>query len=247
MNHLKAVSSNERELRVANYMVLFGGKDLVGEFFTPQTSFRSCYTDLGMLYMDFEHGLDPDRIGNDRHKVIGMVDWSTAKSDSNGIWVERVLNRRAEYIDLIEELLDAGVLGSSSEAISSQTTKKSNGEIIEWPLMRDSLTVTPMEPRMAGPNVVTAAKSLRKVFPHAKSLARVCGDAVDLPPAIKAIDDITDFKSACTYLRNAGGFSRSEATAIVSRLKHLSLRNAEDDEAKQLLAALSRRTELLRA
>lgn len=65
--------------------------------------------------------------------------------------------------------------------------------------------------------------------------------------AVKSIDSITDFKSASDYLRNACGRSRSEATALVAKLKSLSLRNAVDeDEAKQLIDALKRRNELIK-
>jgi hypothetical protein len=129
---------------------LFGGKDLVGEFFTKDTVFKSGYTDLGLLYVDFEHGMDPDRIGNDDSCVIGTIDWKSAKADDTGIYVERILSRRAGYMEFIEELIDAGYMGSSSAAIPGKTTKKSSGEIVEWPLMRDSLTVTPHGAAHAG-------------------------------------------------------------------------------------------------
>jgi HK97 family phage prohead protease len=63
--------------------------------------------------------------------------------------------------------------------------------------------------------------------------------------AVKSIDEISDFKSACTYLRNACGCSRTEATAIVARLKSLTLRNAEEEaEAKQVLELLERHRKL---
>jgi hypothetical protein len=59
--------------------------------------------------------------------------------------------------------------------------------------------------------------------------------------AVKSIEEIEDFKGATEYLRNAGGLSRSESTAFISRLKALSLRNAADEESKAaILAALSR-------
>ena len=41
MNHLKTLSKSDNEIVVGNYMVLFGGKDLVGEFFTKNTRFDS--------------------------------------------------------------------------------------------------------------------------------------------------------------------------------------------------------------
>ena len=63
---------------------------------------------------------------------------------------------------------------------------------------------------------------------------------------VKSIEEITDFKTAERYLRDFGGFSRSESTALVVRMKNLTLRNAADeDEAKQLIAALCRQTSIL--
>lgn len=58
---------------------------------------------------------------------------------------------------------------------------------------------------------------------------------------VKGIEEISDFKSACDYLRNACGRSRSEATALVAKLKSLSLRNAADkDEAHDLAETIKR-------
>lgn len=65
--------------------------------------------------------------------------------------------------------------------------------------------------------------------------------------AVKSIEEITDFKSAERYLRESGSLSRSEATALVARIKGLAQRDSGADEAaKALIAALSRRTELLK-
>jgi len=95
-------------------MVLFGGKDLAGEFFTKSTNFTSNYTDLGVMYVDFEHGLDPDGMGNNPSNVLGIVDWKSAKVDDTGIYVERILNRRAGYMKFVEEMIAAGIVGTSS-------------------------------------------------------------------------------------------------------------------------------------
>jgi hypothetical protein len=247
-NNLKAISAKGEELRVGNYMVLFGGRDLAGEFFTDKTDFKSAYTDLGVLYEDFEHGFDPDKIGNDKNNVLGIVDWKSAKFDETGVYVERILNRRADYMKFIEDLIEAGIIGTSSAAIPGATTKKSSGEILEWPLMRDTLTVMPMEPRMAGENVLAAAKALVKVFPHNKSLAKLTGAPIIDRSHVKTIEEFTDFKSAEGFLRDACGLSRSEATAFFSRVKGLVQRDsAADAETKAVIAALSRRDELLKA
>ena len=46
-NHLKTISKTDEELRVGNYMVLFGGKDAEGDYFTPEKEFESDYTKTG--------------------------------------------------------------------------------------------------------------------------------------------------------------------------------------------------------
>jgi hypothetical protein len=172
-NTLKAVSSTDDILRVANYIVLFGGRDLEGvasdnvnadgskgEFFTPQTELESAYTKSGVLYVDWEHGGDANKGAPGADDVLGFVDWSTAKADECGVWVERALFRHSQYVKWIEELVEEGVIGTSSEAIPTGVEKTKSGEITRWPLRRDTLTVTPMEPRMISENAARALKAL---------------------------------------------------------------------------------------
>lgn len=237
MNTLKAISQTDTEFRCGNHIVLFGGQDLTGEFFTKSTKFDSNFTDLGVLYVDFEHGRDAEKAGNSSNNVLGIVDWKSAKADEHGIFVERVLNRRAEYVKYLMELIDAGVIGTSSEAIHGMTRKKSTGEIIEWPLMRDTLTVTPMEPRMLASNVLTAAKSMATVFPNSKSLALAAGVPLAVS-GIKTIEAITTLSDVEDYLRDAG-MSRTEAKALLSRVKGLGRRDA-DEGMQEIIDALRR-------
>jgi HK97 family phage prohead protease len=53
--------------------------------------------------------------------------------------------------------------------------------------------------------------------------------------AVKNIEEITDFKSAERLLREAGGFSRSEATAFIARVKGLAQSDSAADEVMQRL------------
>ena len=182
-NALKAVSKTDDELRVANYIVLFGGRDLTGapsngfgfatgeknadgsrgEFFSKATRLDSPYTDTGHLLIDWEHGqgkMVDGKSAPGRDDIFGVVDWKTLEIDENGAWVERALNRRAKYMQWMETLIDAGVIGSSSEAIGTGVEVKANGEIVKWPLKRDTFTMTPFEPRMLTENVIQAAKAL---------------------------------------------------------------------------------------
>lgn len=168
-NPLKFVAENDTELRVGNYIALWGDpqhRDWYQEYFTANTNFESSYTKSGVLYVDFEHGHGPEvdgGIGPDVDDVLGVVDWKTARKDSNGLWVERVLNRRNEYVEMLKPLIEAGLMGTSSEAIAGKhRVDPKTGEIIDWPLKRDSLTVMPAEPRMLTDNVVAALKSIGK-------------------------------------------------------------------------------------
>jgi len=183
-NALKAISRTDDELRVGNYIVLFGGRDLEGEYFTPETQIESRFTKAGRLPLDWEHRQAPE--GRDPG-TLGFVDWSTAKAQDLGVWVERVLDRRNAYVKWIEELIDEGLVGTSSEADPRDVQKGEDGRITRWPLMGDTLTVTPMEPRMLSENVLQAAKSLGLIEevpePEAEAEAQQGAEAG------KAVDD----------------------------------------------------------
>lgn len=217
-NCLKAVSTTDNELRVSNYMILFGGRDLTGEYFTTDTEIESSYTKSGFLHVDFEHGLDPDGMDMSSDDVLGYIDWKTAKIDERGVFVERVLNRQARYMEYLEPLIEAGAVGTSSESVTGKSVRADDGMITKWPLMRDTLTFTPAEPRMLTENAIQSAKSLHQQLPHVKSLAQI----VDQRHTKTALENADSLKSIERILRDAGRFSRSDAALLVSRVKSLS-------------------------
>jgi len=108
-------------------------------------------------------------IGED--DILGYVDWKTVKRDERGVFVERVLKRRQKYVQWLEELIDAGLIGNSTESIRGKAMRAESGEILAWPLKRDTLTVNPMEPRMLSSNQLQAVKALAEIMPALKSLA----------------------------------------------------------------------------
>jgi HK97 family phage major capsid protein len=181
-NALKAISETDDELVVGNHIVVFGGRDLtgyaigknadgsLGEFFTQSTDLESDYTKTGRLYVDFEHGRDPDEAGNTKHNILGYVDWKTKSVDDEGVFVKRVLYRRNKYVKMLEPLIRAGLIGNSSEAIPDAIQKADNGELLQWGLYRDTLTVNPMEPRMLDENALEAVKALSGIMPQLNSL-----------------------------------------------------------------------------
>lgn len=215
-NNLKSISKTDTELRVGNYIVLFDGSDLAGESFSKSTNFESSYTASKFLHVDFEHGLDPDGLGMDQNEILGYVDWKTMKVDDRGVFVERVLNRQAKYMEYIEPLIEAGIVGNSSEAIAGKTVRDGSN-IIDWPLKRDTLTVQPCEPRMMGSNVMQAIKSL----------------GIKMQTNIK---DVKTLKEVEQFLRDKN-LSQTEATAIVAAVKNIH-GERENSEEKEVLETL---------
>lgn len=169
-NALKRVDTTKNEVVAESYIVLFNKRDLeglgskrknadgtVGEFFTKNTKFDSRYTALNLLPVDFEHGADV--LSSD--EVLGRVDWSTKRIDEKGVFVKRILDRRNRYVRWLEELLDQGLLATSSEAIAEEVKRSTSGMIQAWPLRRDSITATPMQFQMLDENALRAAKALQ--------------------------------------------------------------------------------------
>ncbi len=152
--------SNNKDLEgLFNHRTNLDGS--IGEYFTKSTKVDSPYTDLGILYIDWEHGKDLDGTGNNPDNVLGYVDWKTAQMDDKGIFVQRVLDRHNKYVKMLETLLYKGLISTSSMPIQHRVVKGMDGQIKEWPLLRDSLTVSPMEWRMvAEGNNLQVVKSL---------------------------------------------------------------------------------------
>lgn len=126
------------------------GKDLDGEYFTPQTDFaEEWFTERPLLY---HHGLD----GAVKTTAVGRQTSATKQTD--GMWVQAQLDRSNAYADSIWELVQAGKLYFSSGAISHLVQKAPDGRITRWPWVEQSLTPTPANP-FAYLTPATSAKS----------------------------------------------------------------------------------------
>ena len=184
MNNLKAIVADNDELVVANYMILFNTRDLVGhlpqtepnpdgskgEYFSSQTEWKSHYTDSGYLHVDWEHGVAPAGEPQ-RHEVLGVVEMKSAVINDKGIFVKRILNRHNKYVQMLEPLIAEGIIGNSSEAVAGEARKRADGMLVAWPLMRDTLTVSPMEPQMklSNPVAIRSLQALAATAPHLKA------------------------------------------------------------------------------
>ena len=173
----KSIDPNTKNVIASNYMILWGTPELRdlegvlspiknadgsrGEFFTPFTDLKSEFTALGKIDIDWEH-----RAGELGEEVLGYADLTKAELNQYGLWVPRVLDRHNRYVMALEKLTEAGIITNSTEAIDGKASKAANGEILAWPLYRDSFTVGPMEPRMKTENTLTLVKAAIEVAPE---------------------------------------------------------------------------------
>lgn len=252
-NALKAVSETDTELRVANYIVLFGGRDLEGEYFTPQTKLESEYTAKGKLDVDWEHGRNAKADGLGKNDILGWVDWATAKADERGVWVERVLNRSNKYVQWIQQLIKAGRVGSSSEALTARVQKSQDGQILTWPLYRDSLTVTPMEPRMIGENLIAAYKALgidptdETEQPQATGPTGAAAQGGNVNTSTKSTGEINmtpEELAALLDKRDQEKAAKAKAEADIEQAKQDAVKAAVADERKRLEAEYAKSNRL---
>lgn len=139
---LKAVrlkSIDENTAVVAGYGVVFGGLDLTGEAFAPDTDFDLDYVPRKRVYYD--HALEEVK------HALGEV--ISVKVDDIGLWIEAQLDRSKDYVEAVLRLVEKGVLGWSSGSVPHLVHREGK-TIKKWTVVEFSLTPTPAEPRTVG-------------------------------------------------------------------------------------------------
>lgn len=174
--HIKAVDGDS--ITVVGYGVVFGGKDLVGESFSPETDFQLDLVPKKPVFYD--HRLAEIK------SHLGVTD--AIKQDEFGLWLEAQLDRSKDYIKEILELIEKGVLGWSSGSVPHLVDVLEGGKIKTWPIVEFSLTPTPAEPRTLG-------------VQHLRTALEAAG--IDVPANLLAAEESTkDIESVVSILSN---------------------------------------------
>lgn len=119
-----------------------GGKDLDGEFFTPQTDIKADWFRERPVIID--HGRDSEL----QSDAIGVQD-ELVKSDE-GWWGTVWLNRQARYFAQINSLMAAGKAYGSSGSMghlvkfARDAGGRKTGEILVWPHVEQTITPVPI-------------------------------------------------------------------------------------------------------
>ena len=138
-------AESERYATIAGYAVVWGELDLDGDIFTPETKFigedlDSAPERVPVLY---NHGLDPV-IGPE---VLGKV--TKMIPDEVGLWIEAQIDKFHKYWNMVQELVERGVLGWSpgtAAHLVRREAREGYNVIKVWMPVEFSLTPTPAQP-----------------------------------------------------------------------------------------------------
>lgn len=130
-------------VQVAGYGIIFGGRDLHGDQFTPATDFGLLREVRGMgVYYDHGQRSPRQPIGTVRH----------VHADAVGLWFEVELDRHCAYLAALLKLIERGALGFSTGALA-HLIERQQQTITRWIIGEISLTPAPAEPRCLGVQV----------------------------------------------------------------------------------------------
>ena len=156
------------------------GKDLHGEYFTPDTDFVLKAYDTRPLY--FEHGQ-----GELEFDIIGRQTKAEVRDD--GVWAQAALDRSSRYWDKIKELVGSGALHFSSGALNYGVQTEKSGEIKRWHWAELTLTATPANPMalITQKNIVGTDNELSDAT--IDKIAEKAADVLETRAKLKAEDE----------------------------------------------------------
>lgn len=134
--------------RIVGYGIVWGGRDLEGEYFTPDTDlWLDRIPPLKCLLFDHATTPLPNSVKQDTPAAYVLGKPDRFGFDEYGMWVESLLEEHEEWQQYVNELVDAGVMSYSTDSISHLTARAEDGWIKSWPIPAISLTHHPAEPR----------------------------------------------------------------------------------------------------
>jgi HK97 family phage major capsid protein len=138
---------------VAGYGVIFGGADLSGESFAPDTDYMLDLAPTKLVFYDHT-------LGSVKHAIGKTV---SVEPDEYGLWVEAELDRHKTYVDQVLQLVKQGAIGWSSGSVG-HLTRREGKSITQWPIVEMSLTPTPAEPRTLGIEIIKSLSATNPSF-----------------------------------------------------------------------------------
>lgn len=204
---LKMTGETADHFTVGGYEVIWGGRDLDGEFFTKDTDFWDDHIESSLVM--YQHGKDTDGPAKSR---LGRV--VARKADDVGRWVEAQIYKSNRYAEHVKRLIQEGRLGWSTGPVQHLVEIGPDGHIKSWPIAERSLTPNPAEPRTMDLKLV--GKSIWDFDP-------------ERPPSMTVnLSDIpTDAAAPLAFEAEAQDVGQ-RATALMERTKDLHQRRLKE-------------------
>lgn len=114
------------------------GKDLDREFFSPRTDIKAEWFPTRPVL--WHHGQD----ATVKDAELGTED--DLKKEADGWWATMWLDRSFRYWEEVSKWLAEGKVYGSSGALGHLVQKAKDGEILTWPHVEQTLTLTPANP-----------------------------------------------------------------------------------------------------
>ncbi len=127
--------------KISGWLVVFGGRDLMGDYFDAKTDF-----DLGTrstISVFYDHGMDARlrrlRIGTGEVRLV----------QQKGLWIDAspISGLPKKFWDGLRAMAADGELGWSSGAVGHLVEREADGYLSMWHLGEASLTCEPAEPK----------------------------------------------------------------------------------------------------
>ena len=154
---------------IKHYPFLWGGKnmtDVEAEYFTRESDLWDSRQGATRP-LTWDHNQDGTFSKSAGVQIGTTVEWG---DDEIGRWAISKLDNAHKYRKAIDGLIEAGVLGSSSDSALQYVERVKTGKstwLKQWPWFATALTETPAEPRMVGS--IEVLKSWGITLPDAPS------------------------------------------------------------------------------
>ena len=130
---------------IAGYGVVFGGEDLEGDTFTPETDLSLDMVPSKSVFYEHTHDIPQNALGTVKSE----------EKDEVGLWIEAQLDKSKAYVAAVLDLIEEGVIGLSSGSVG-HLIRREGKNLTQWPIVEFSLTPQPAEPRTLGVSQIKA-------------------------------------------------------------------------------------------
>ncbi len=180
----------------------FAGRDLDGEYFSARTDPKPEWFREHPVIV--HHGGDTEV----KDMVVGTE--GEIEKERDGWWADMWLDQQGRYFDRIEAMLQKGKLYGSSGSMPHLVKKASDGEILVWPHVEQTLTFTPI--------------NLFARITASKAMGDFHSAGIELDPALKGLlaeletpDLMSDLSGGGDHLPSGG----DDAAKRVERLSQI--------------------------